>query len=115
MRFVYFLLVSNDLIRVFLLAGSSKSSPNDPVKYLDRLSSIFRHLLLEDRRASHPCRALIVDETWPVLARACRAFCGDMRVTERCCRALRFAVRCLGTQSAPILSPMAEQMVSSLC
>ena len=35
----------------------------------------------------------------------------DRRVMERCCRCLRFALRLIGQQSAPLLEPLVTQMV----
>ncbi|KAI2665443.1 Transportin-3 [Labeo rohita] len=36
----------------------------------------------------------------------------DNRIVERCCRCLRFAVRCVGKGSASLLQPLVTQMVS---
>ena len=46
-----------------------------------------------------------------MLSAVMRRFQQDGRVMERCCRCLRFAVRCVGGQSAPLLPPMTAQMV----
>ncbi|CAN7994195.1 unnamed protein product, partial [Ixodes pacificus] len=48
---------------------------------------------------------------WPVLSRACHRYQGDTRVMERCCRCIRFAVRCVGRQSHALLQPLVTQMV----
>nr|CAD7417236.1 unnamed protein product [Timema poppensis] len=47
---------------------------------------------------------------WPVLSNTCTKFQSDHRVMERCCRCLRFAVRCVGKQSAHLLEPLVKQV-----
>ena len=53
-----------------------KDSAKDPVIYLDRLASIFRHVKPDVNDATnqvHPCQSVIT-EIWPVLSRTCEAF-----------------------------------------
>lgn len=52
----------------------------------------------------------VFQQVWPVLSRACDKYQGDVRITERCCRCIRFAVRCLGKQSADLLTPLVSQV-----
>jgi len=35
----------------------------------------------------------------------------DERITERTCRTIRFAIRCLGVHSAPLLQPLVTQLI----
>jgi len=88
-----------------------KHSLQDPVLYLDRLSAILRHISPDlAPGASHPCKEA-VELLWPVVSRCCDIYCEDVRVTERACRTIRFAVRCIGIQSANMLQPLVQQMI----
>eukprot|EP00105_Crassostrea_gigas_P004006 XP_011417072.1 PREDICTED: transportin-3 isoform X1 [Crassostrea gigas] len=90
-----------------------QGSPHDPTKWLDRLAAIFRYVNPKVTNGQvHPCKPVIQEQVWPVLSRACDKYQGDVRITERCCRCIRFAVRCLGKQSADLLTPLVSQMIS---
>jgi transportin-3 len=87
-------------------------SKSDPVVWLDRLASVFRHVTPSVTEAQpHPCQPVVM-EVWPVLSQACQKFQGDSRLIERCCRCIRFAIRCVGKSSAPLLHPLVSQMVN---
>ena len=90
-----------------------KNSVQDPVLYLDRLSAVFRHIQPQtsDSSAPHPCRHTI-ESLWPVLSRCMELYQKDVRITERTCRTIRFAIRCIGVQSSNLLQPLVTQMVS---
>ena len=49
-------------------------------------------------------------KVWPVLSSACKKYQADVRIVERCCRCIRFAVRCLGKGSATLLTPLVTQV-----
>ena len=51
---------------------------------------------------------------WPVLSNAFTTYQHDPRVMERCCRCLRFAVRCVGKYSAYLLEPLVKQVNAKL-
>jgi len=90
-----------------------KNSPNDPVLYLDRLADVFRHVSPSNGcvvQRPHPCRP-VVQATWPTLSRCCDHYGVDERVTERACRTIRFAIRCLGIESAWLLQPLVSQLI----
>ena len=89
-----------------------KHSVEDPVLYLDRLSAVFRHVqpCASSRSPAHPCRQTI-ESLWPVLSRCLHLYKNDVRITERTCRAIRFAIRCIGVQSSNLLLPLVTQMV----
>ncbi|XP_012941104.1 transportin-3 [Aplysia californica] len=95
--------------------GSSQvkqGAANDPSVWLDRLAAIFRHTNPTVTNGEvHPCQAVIL-EVWPVLSKACEKYQADDRIIERCCRCIRFAIRCLGKNSATLLTPLVTQMVS---
>lgn len=88
-----------------------KGLKTDPAYWLDRLAVIFRHTNLEvENGAVHPCQA-VVSEVWPILSTTCLKYQADGRIMERCCRCIRFAVRCVGKQAAHLLEPLVNQMV----
>ncbi|XP_001602761.1 transportin-3 [Nasonia vitripennis] len=89
-----------------------RASKTDPVLWLDRLAAIFRHTVphIDDCNDTHPCLGAI-NEMWPVLSNTCTTYQQDQRVMERCCRCLKFLVRCLGKQSAHLLEPLVKQII----
>ncbi|XP_019753175.1 transportin-3 isoform X3 [Hippocampus comes] len=94
----------------------AEESPNgrsaDPTVWLDRLAVIFRHTNpIVENGQTHPCQK-VIQEIWPVLSETLNAHQADNRIVERCCRCLRFAVRCVGKGSASLLQPLVTQMVS---
>ena len=83
---------------------------SDPVYWLDRLASVFRNLNINIKKnEQHPCQSAITF-TWPCLSMTLDKFQTDRRVMERCCRCLRFALRLIGHQSAPLLQPLVTQV-----
>ncbi|PNF38379.1 Transportin-3 [Cryptotermes secundus] len=98
-------LVENDV-------KTERGTKTDPALWLDRLAAVFRHTNPHvENGAVHPCQSVIT-EMWPILSNACTKYQADGRVMERCCRCLRFAVRCVGKQSAHLLEPLVKQIVS---
>lgn len=49
-------------------------------------------------------------QIWPVLSETLNKHSADNRIVERCCRCLRFAVRCVGKGSAALLQPLVTQV-----
>lgn len=91
-------------------ANPTKGSPTDPVRWLDRLATIFRHTNPSaDNGSINSCSAVFT-EIWPVISQTCNKFQSDVRVIERSCRCLRFAVRCSRQQSAHLLQPIVQQV-----
>merc|ERR1712223_2060803 len=92
----------------------NKNTQNDPVLYLDRLAAILRHVNPPNMspNIAHPCTNTVINDIWPVVSAVCEVYASDARIMERTCRTIRFAVRCLGVQSAPLLEPLVKQMVS---
>ncbi|XP_046388483.1 transportin-3 [Ischnura elegans] len=91
---------------------TEKGTKTDPALWLDRLAIIFRHTnpIVENGKV-HPCQPVIT-EIWPVLSNTCTKYQADSRIMERCCRCLRFAVRCVGKQSLHLLEPLVKQIVA---
>ncbi|PKK22066.1 transportin 3, partial [Columba livia] len=90
----------------------SNGLSSDPTVPLDRLAVIFRHTnpIVENGQI-HPCQK-VIQEIWPVLSETLNKHSADNRIVERCCRCLRFAVRCVGKGSAALLQPLVTQMVN---
>uniref|UniRef100_A0A672RLA3 Transportin-3-like n=1 Tax=Sinocyclocheilus grahami TaxID=75366 RepID=A0A672RLA3_SINGR len=99
-------------LRKLLTQDSSSGKLSDPTVWLDRLAVIFRHTNpIVENGQTHPCQK-VIQEIWPVLSETLNAHQNDNRIVERCCRCLRFAVRCVGKGSASLLQPLVTQMVS---
>ncbi|MCL4123759.1 UNVERIFIED_CONTAM: hypothetical protein GTU68_064559 [Idotea baltica] len=88
-----------------------KNGESDPVIWLDRLSAIFRSVnpIIKNGEI-HPCQEVVM-EIWPTLAATFHQYSSDIRIMEHCCRCLRFAVRCVHQQSAPLLPALVEMIV----
>lgn len=84
----------------------------DPTVWLDRLAAIFRYTTpTVENGKIHPCQEVIL-QIWPVISQTFNKFSSDVTVIERCCRCVRFAVRCLGVSSTELLGPLVTQIVS---
>ncbi|XP_059471505.1 transportin-3 [Neocloeon triangulifer] len=90
-----------------------KGTQSDPVLWLDRLSAILRHTnpLIENPNAVHPCLG-VVAEVFPVLSKALGKYQDSLRIMERCCRCIRFGIRCVGKQAGHLLEPLVKQIVT---
>ncbi|NXX01508.1 TNPO3 protein, partial [Larus smithsonianus] len=99
-------------LKKLLSQEPSNGLSSDPTVPLDRLAVIFRHTnpIVENGQI-HPCQK-VIQEIWPVLSETLNKHSADNRIVERCCRCLRFAVRCVGKGSAALLQPLVTQMVS---
>ncbi|KAJ0012727.1 hypothetical protein NQD34_017061 [Periophthalmus magnuspinnatus] len=99
-------------LKKLLVEGSANGKSADPTVWLDRLAVIFRHTNpIVENGQTHPCQK-VIQEIWPVLSETLNTHQADNRIVERCCRCLRFAVRCVGKGSASLLQPLVTQMVS---
>ncbi|OPJ87017.1 transportin-3 [Patagioenas fasciata monilis] len=99
-------------LKKLLSQEPSNGLSSDPTVPLDRLAVIFRHTnpIVENGQI-HPCQK-VIQEIWPVLSETLNKHSADNRIVERCCRCLRFAVRCVGKGSAALLQPLVTQMVN---
>lgn len=104
--------VQVNALKKLLTLEASNGVSTDPTIWLDRLAAIFRHTnpIVENGQL-HPCQA-VIQEIWPVLSDTLNKNQADNRIVERCCRCLRFAIRCVGKGSASLLHPLVTQMVS---
>nr|XP_018908607.1 PREDICTED: transportin-3 [Bemisia tabaci] len=122
------LLPHNDILPVFgemcevqvkalveLLNNSTdviKSIKANPCVWMDRLAAILRSVNPKvDNSHEHPCLEVVL-KCWPVLEKICQTFKADIYVMERCCRCLRFTVRCIGKHSNQLLIPIENLLVT---
>lgn len=87
-----------------------RGTKSDPVLWLDRLSAIFRNLNVKPANDVHPCTDVIT-EIWPVLSSCLNKYQSDVKVMEKCCRCIRFMLRCLNEFARGILEPLVKQIV----
>ncbi|GIX93597.1 transportin-3 [Caerostris extrusa] len=88
-----------------------EGTKTDPAVWLDRLAAIFRYTTPSITNGQmHPCLP-VVETIWPLLSETCNKYQADIRIIERCCRCVRFAIRCVGKQSVSLLQPLVTQMV----
>lgn len=89
-----------------------RGTKKDPVLWLDRLAAIFKYTnpKIDNNIDVHPCQLTITD-MWPVFSSVFNRFQDDHRIMERCCRCLRYAVRCIGKYAVHLLEPIVEQIV----
>lgn len=99
-------------LKKLLTSDMTNGISADPAVWLDRLAAIFRHtntVVVEGR--PHPFQK-VIQEIWPVISETLYRHQADNRMAERCCRCLRFAIRCVGKGSAMLIQPLVSQMVS---
>ncbi|CAB3980536.1 transportin-3-like isoform X2 [Paramuricea clavata] len=93
-----------------LLRGQN-GSHSEPIMYLDRIATIFRYTEVKANDGEkHPCFD-IVQEVWPVVSMTFRKYQTDVRTMERCCRCVRFIIRCLGTHFVPLLGQLVSEII----
>ncbi|XP_048864276.1 transportin-3-like isoform X2 [Brienomyrus brachyistius] len=98
------------VLKKLLAQQTSNGKSADPTVWLDRLAVIFRNTNpTVENGQTHPCQKVIQD-IWPVLSETLNKYQADNRIVERCCRCLRFAVRCVGKGSASLLQPLVTQV-----
>ncbi|XP_048376990.1 transportin-3-like isoform X1 [Stegostoma tigrinum] len=99
-------------LKKLLTSEQTNSISADPATWLDRLAAIFRHTnATVGEGRPHPCQK-VIQEIWPVISETLYRHQADNRMAERCCRCLRFAIRCVGKGSAMLIQPLVSQMVS---
>ncbi|NXV12912.1 TNPO3 protein, partial [Cepphus grylle] len=100
-------------LKKLLSQEPSNGLSSDPTVPLDRLAVIFRKRTDPSvpKTALTPF-SLCIPQIWPVLSETLNKHSADNRIVERCCRCLRFAVRCVGKGSAALLQPLVTQMVN---
>lgn len=84
---------------------------SDPSFWLDRLAAIIRYTDPDIRETDvHPCFAVLC-EIWPIVSQIFSKYQTDLRIMERTCRCIRYAMRSIGKQAAPLLEPLVKQIV----
>lgn len=84
---------------------------NDPTFWLDRLAAILHHTKPSVKDGEvHPSVA-VLEDLWPIITNVLNKYQNDLRVMERTCRLLRYAVRGLGQQSSPLVEPLVKQIL----
>lgn len=85
----------------------------DPSYWLDRIAAIIRYTDPDVRENDeHPCFAVLW-EVWPIISQIFTKYQTDARIMERSCRCIRYAMRSIGKQAAPLLErePLVKQIV----
>lgn len=84
-----------------------------PLYWLDRLTAIFRTLKIKNipPNGPHPCQP-VVEQVWPSLSTVLNKYQTDTKITESCCRAIRFVLRCTEKYSSTILESVVTTIVS---
>lgn len=83
----------------------------DPSYLLDRIAAIVRYTDPDVREnEEHPCFAILC-EVWPIISEIFNNYQTDSRIMERSCRCIRYAMRSIGKQAAPLLGPLVKQIV----
>lgn len=84
---------------------------SDPSFWMDRLAAILRHTNPDVRDTDeHPCLS-IMNEAWSIISIVLNKYQTDVRIMERTCRCIRYTIRCIGRQAAPLLEPLVKQIV----
>ncbi len=94
-------------------ASESTGTKGLPLYWLDRCTAIFRTIKIRNVQSSqqHPCQP-VVEQTWPILKICLEKYSKDSKVTESCCRALRFALRASEKYSRSILADVVTTIVN---
>lgn len=75
------------------------------------MAAILRHTNPDVREAEvHPCMTAMYD-IWPIISEVMNKYQAEGRAMERVCRCIRYAIRAIGKQAAPLLEPLVKQMV----
>jgi len=90
---------------------TDQGSTADPVKYLDRLACVFRNVRVNVAETEeHPCKK-VIEQLWGLFKKIAEKYKADDRIMERHFRCVRFSIRCLGKDFAPLMQPLVELMV----
>ncbi|XP_037958444.1 transportin-3 isoform X2 [Teleopsis dalmanni] len=94
------------------IASIAKNERTDPTYWIDRACVIIRHTNpdISDNDV-HPTKQLITD-SWPLISSLLNKYQSDVRIMERACRLLRYSIRMVHKQAAPLVEPLVKQMIS---
>lgn len=86
----------------------------DPMVWLDRLSAIFRFVVVNvpDSSPTHPCQPIAL-ELYPIIFRCVSHWGYISRVMEHTCRTLRYMFRSVPRRLPNLLEPLAAQLVQT--
>lgn len=88
-----------------------QNNRRDPSFWLDRIAAIIRYTNPDvGENEVHPCMAVLY-EVWPILSETMNKYQSEGRVMERVSRCIRYSIRSIGKQAAPLLEPLVKQMV----
>ncbi len=100
-----------------LAAGSTKALP---LYWLDRFTALFRTVKIRPQQSQtantlevHPCQP-VVEQCWPTFKLCLQKYQQDSKVTESCCRSLRFALRATEKYSRNILVDVSIMRINFL-
>uniref|UniRef100_T1JH21 Transportin-3 n=1 Tax=Strigamia maritima TaxID=126957 RepID=T1JH21_STRMM len=100
--------------QLFQGINSDESVRIDPATSLDCLTVIFRHQTNLDLSVkngqTHPC-IFVIQQVWPIVFDICVRFQHDVRIVEKCCKCIRFMIRCVGRQLTPLIEQLVDQIV----
>lgn len=85
----------------------------DPTQWIDRLASIYRHVIPKVGENDVNPAAEIIMENWPVLSKTIDCYQKDDKIMERLVRCIRYAIRCISHQALPMLEPLVKQMIDT--
>jgi len=106
-------IVNPNISQLRSMLNSATKDETDPIKYLDRLSVVFRQLNI------HPSKlpelksfvTLIDTELWPVIVKVLQTYASEKgRAIERTCRTIRYLIRCIKPEW--MIQRIAETMVN---
>ncbi|XP_064535375.1 transportin-3 [Drosophila montana] len=88
-----------------------KGERSDPVYWIDRACAIIRHTNPDvPDNVEHPTVA-ILNDAWPLISRVLEKYQSDLRIMERTCRLIRYAVRMVRKQALLLVEPLIKQIV----
>ncbi|CAF0896059.1 unnamed protein product [Brachionus calyciflorus] len=84
-----------------------------PLYWLDRLTAIFRTVKIKNVPTSniHPCQP-VIEQAWPLISACLNKYQQDSKITECCCRTLRFMLRSTEKYSKGILVDFVNVIIS---
>lgn len=85
----------------------------DPTQWIDRLASIYRHVNPKVAENEANPAAVVIIENWPILSNTIERFKHDDKIMERIVRCIRYAIRCVSSQSLQIFEPLVTQMITT--
>ncbi|XP_048516795.1 transportin-3 [Dendroctonus ponderosae] len=93
-----------------------KGTTSDPVLWLDRLSSVMRHVSITGVRDGdiHPCKPVVID-IWPILSKTFNKYQKDDRIMESVCKSVRFMLRCASQHVCEVLEGLVSQITGIYC